>query len=477
MPVLNPAFACNRFFEELCKIPHGSYNESAVADWLVSFAKQRGLSYDRDDLHNVIIRKPASAGYEAHPPVMLQAHTDMVCEKNADCTHDFSKDPLQLFIEDGWLKARGTTLGADDGQGVSWMLAILDDASLRHPPLECVFTVQEEVGLCGALHLDAAKIVSRRMINLDGGGECTTDVSSSGGMRVRVAFDGTQEQTALPCYRLFLSGLRGGHSGALIHKGLGSANHIFFRILYALVRQGMDVRLASLSGGLKENAIARECECIFASATPIAALEQAVEETCHAVATELGPADAGMKAALSLAPQLQSALDAPSSQRLIRLGFLLPNGLQCMSPNIPDLPIVSLNLGRVTLEGGHAGFLFSVRSPMDSARKELYERIAGIAELLGASAAISNDYPGWAYEKDSPIREALRAVLHRHGLELEEIATHGGLETGVFKGKIPQMDIVTFGPISENGHTPEERLNIASFERCYTWLTELLSGL
>ena len=177
-------------------------------------------------MNNVILRKPASAGYESHAPVMLQAHTDMVCEKNADSAHDFSSDPLELFVEDGWLRARGTTLGGDDGQGVAMMLAILDDDTLAHPPLECVFTVQEEVGLCGAMHLDASQLTAKRMVNLDSDGETVTLVSSSGGMRAHVEFDGETQENAAPSYRLFLTGLRGGHSGGFIHKGLGNANRI-----------------------------------------------------------------------------------------------------------------------------------------------------------------------------------------------------------------------------------------------------------
>lgn len=476
MSVLNPALACNRYFEALCAVPHGSYNESAVADLLTRFADERGLWHFRDDMNNVVIRKPASAGFEGHAPVMLQAHTDMVCEKNAGVAHDFTKDPLSLYVEDGWLKARGTTLGGDDGYGVAWMMALLDDGALAHPPLECVFTVQEEVGLCGALHLDPSVLTARRMINLDGSGETTTDVSSSGGMRVQAVLRGAQEETDLPCYRLFLTGLKGGHSGGLIHKGLGNANRIMFRLLDHLLHEGFSPRLASLQGGLKENAIPRECEAVFASPDDPERLRHAVDAMRAAVAAELGAADPNLTVTLEPAAK-RPALDERSSRNVIRLGFLLPNGLKAMSPEIPDLPVVSLNMGRLTLEDGVASYLFSVRSPMDTARRELFLRIQETAELFGGSAEISNDYPGWSYEKDSPVREALRAVLARHGKELKEIATHGGLETGVIKGKIPEMDIVTFGPLCEDLHTPGEKLHVASFERCYGMLCELLADL
>ena len=477
MSVLNQDLAIYRFFEQLCAIPHGSYNEAAVADWLVAFAQARGLSFYRDDMNNVILRKPASAGYEAHAPVMLQAHTDMVCEKNADSTHDFAADPLELYVEDGWLRARGTTLGGDDGQGVAMMLAILDDDTLAHPPLECVFTVQEEVGLCGAMHLDASQLTAKRMINLDSDGETVTLVSSSGGMRAHVEFDGETQENAAPAYRLFLTGLRGGHSGGFIHKGLGNANRIAFRIFEALLRQGFQPRLSAIHGGLKENAIPRECELLFACPGDSQSLADAIEAERAAVAAELGAADPGLQATLTPAAPLARTLTEDASARLIRLGFLLPNGLQAMSPDIPDLPVVSLNLGRVTLENGRASFLFSIRSPMDTARRELFRRIEDTAALLGATAAVSNDYPGWAYEKDSPLREALRTVFARRGMTLSEEATHGGLETGVLKGKIPSLDIVTFGALAEDIHTPDERLNLASYERCYNILTELLADL
>ena len=477
MSVLNQDLAIYRFFEQLCAIPHGSYNEAAVADWLVAFAQARGLSFYRDDMNNVILRKPASAGYEAHAPVMLQAHTDMVCEKNADSAHDFAADPLELYVEDGWLRARGTTLGGDDGQGVAMILAILDDDTLAHPPLECVFTVQEEVGLCGAMHLDASQLKAKRMINLDSDGETVTLVSSSGGMRAHVEFYGETQENAAPAYRLFLTGLRGGHSGGFIHKGLGNANRIAFRIFEALLRQGFQPRLSAIHGGLKENAIPRECELLFACPGDSQSLAAAIEAERAAIATELGAADPGLQATLSPAAPLARTLTEDASARLIRLGFLLPNGLQATSPDIPDLPVVSLNLGRVTLENGRASFLFSIRSPMDTARRELFRRIEDTAALLGATAAVSNDYPGWAYEKDSPLREALRAVFARRGMTLSEEATHGGLETGVLKGKIPSLDIVTFGALAEDIHTPAERLNLASYERCYGVLTDLLADL
>lgn len=477
MSVLNQDLAIYRFFEQLCAIPHGSYNEGAVADWLVEFAKARSLSFYRDDMNNVILRKPASAGYESHAPVMLQAHTDMVCEKNADSAHDFSSDPLELFVEDGWLRARGTTLGGDDGQGVAMMLAILDDDTLAHPPLECVFTVQEEVGLCGAMHLDASQLTAKRMVNLDSDGETVTLVSSSGGMRAHVEFDGETQENAAPSYRLFLTGLRGGHSGGFIHKGLGNANRIACRIFEALLRRGFKPLLCEIHGGLKENAIPRECELIFACAGDPQALTETIEAERAAVAAELGAADPGLQATLTPISPVARTLTEDASARLIRLGFLLPNGLQAMSPDIPDLPVISLNLGRFTLENGHASFLFSIRSPMDTARRELFRRIEDTAALLGAAAAVSNDYPGWAYEKNSPLREALRAVFARHGMTLTEAATHGGLETGVLKGKIPALDIVTFGALAEDIHTPAERLNLASCERCYGILTELLADL
>ena len=264
-----------RYFYELTQIPHGSANEQALSDYLVTFAKTHNLAYIQDDMWNVIIRKPASAGYEHKPYLTIQAHMDMVCEKHTDTVHDFTKDPLHLYVdEENILHAEGTTLGADDGTGVAYMLAILADDTLEHPPLECIFTVQEEIGLVGAMHLKADDVLGRRMISLDGGGETRTLLSSAGGCRVKIQKKLRRTSVQKPSYQLNVRGLSGGHSGGEIAKEKGNSIHLTARVLYELQQP---VLLQNITGGLKENAIARECTTVFKCDMPFEVLQEKIK--------------------------------------------------------------------------------------------------------------------------------------------------------------------------------------------------------
>ena len=261
MSVLDQNIAIFKYFEEISKIPHGSFHEEKIADYVENFAKEHNFKYVRDDMNNVIIYKDATPGYENHDTVMLQAHMDMVCEKNKDVDFDFETDALNLYVEDGWLKAKGTTLGADDGFGVSYMLAILSDDTLKHPNLECVFTVQEEVGLLGSINLKKEYFNAKKMIGLDGGGEISTCTTTSGGRYAYVDKTCTFEEVNKPTYKLIVKGLDGGHSGACIDQEKGNSIKILFRVLQTL----KDLQIVSVNGGLKENAIPREAEATFVS--------------------------------------------------------------------------------------------------------------------------------------------------------------------------------------------------------------------
>lgn len=460
------------YFNEIAKIPHGSYDEKRLSDYLVKFGKDRGLKTIQDENLNVIIYKDASEDYKTSKPLLLQAHMDMVCEKNKDSKHDFKTDPLDLYVEDNWLKAKGTTLGADDGTGVAYMLAILDDNSLKHPPLECCFTVKEEVGLIGALHLDPSLFKARRMISLDGGGEVSTGISSAGGCVVTQTFNLKWLNNKKPSYRLFITGLSGGHSGGEIHKEKGNANKIAFRILKEL---NIPLNLISAQGGLKDNAIPRECEIVFASDIPFEEIKNKVTKSSNNILKELEFSDNGFKCLLEKTTDREKAMDTKLSQEIIDYIFLLPDGFKHRSMAIEGLTLTSLNLGILETENEKLTIISSLRSALDCSIDHLIDEIKTLASLFNVHIKTSARYPGWNYKADSDMRKKLNKVIETiYHKPLVEMATHGGCECGVFAAMSKDMDILTYGPITEDIHSPKERLDLASFDRAYMVLTSLI---
>ncbi len=478
MSVLDHSVAICRYFEEICQIPHGSFEEHRVADYVENFAREKGLKAVRDEMSNLVIYKEASAGKEGQPPLMLQAHMDMVNEKNQDCSHDFSSDPLELYVEDGWLGARGTTLGGDDGYGVAYMMALLADETLVHPPLVCVFTVQEEVGLCGAMGLEPALLKADRLINLDADVEGNVFVSSSGGRDVLITRSMDWLENEDPVYKLELNGLLGGHSGGEIHKERGNANKLTARILFAMLRAGLDVRLTDFTGGLKDNAIPRECSCSFASASPKAALQAVVDQCRKELLEELAFSDSGLRINLTDGGAAETAVSRADTASVVSLMFLAPNGMQAKSMAIEGLTTISLNLGVVRITDGSLALHFSIRSPMVSAREELTWKLELLSKVYGASCQVKNDYPGWNYDEASALRKAFAEYYEKTtGKAIVEEATHGGLETGVFKGYNENLDIISVGPEILDLHTPDERMNLESFERVYQILRGFIETL
>lgn len=466
------------YFNETTKIPHGSRNEKAISDWVMQFAKDHGLKAIQDEVYNVIVYKEASEGYENAAPLILQAHLDMVCEKNKDVEHDFMKDPLKLrVVEDGILKATGTTLGADDCAGVAYMLAILEDDSLKHPPLECIFTTMEEIGLIGSMHLKKENIHSHRMISLDGGGEVTTALSSAGGCRVDVRKALEFEKNEDATYFLSVKGLKGGHSGGEINKERGNANQLVARILKEAQLAGVDLQLVAYSGGLKENAIPREAEATFTSSTAEEKIREIVEKTQKDVWTELEFSDPDFTVELKKVEKSASKIVKKISDDILNYAYLMPNGFQHRSMAIEGLTLTSLNLGVIEMEEKSIVFHVSLRSALESGIDNLIRILSSLAEILNFEVSCSARYPGWNYNEVSPMREAYAKVVRElyDGKELATFAGHGGNECGVFKGLIPDIDIITLGPISKFIHTPEEQLDLASFDRAYKLLCRVVA--
>lgn len=462
------------YFKQISDIPRGSRNEKGISDYVVEFAKKKGYRYIQDDVYNVIVYKPASKGYEDSEPIILQAHMDMVCEKNKDVEHDFEKDPLDLYVEDGWLKARGTTLGADDGQGVAYMLAVLDDDTLEHPPLECAFTVMEEIGLFGAIALKKEYFNAKRYINLDSGGEVVTCVTSSGGARAVISKDLSFEENDKNTYRLEIRGLKGGHSAGCIHLELGNGILLAARVAEELRTQFEDLRIVDFNGGMKFNAIPREADLTFVTDADPDELQKAAKLSFDSIAQELQYSDERFYGNIIPINKAKKAIDKKQSDEILSFMYVMPNGLQHKSMAIEGLTVASLNAGVAYIKDGKFFIDDLIRSAAPSHGDIMIHQLEILCPMFNFNFSVHDRYYGWNYSKDSEMRKIMKEVLEERGVELKERATHGGLECGIFKGLIPELDIITLGPIAKGEHTPDERLDLASFDRAYGDLLEVL---
>lgn len=461
------------YFSSISAIPRGSGNEAAAADFITAFARARGLEFYRDDLHNVLIKAPATPGRGHEPAILLQGHIDMVCEKNSDTAHDFLADPLDLCVEGGWLYARGTTLGADNGVAVAAMLALLDSGEVSHPPLECLFTTEEETGLAGARGFDYSLISARRMINLDSEGEGRAVAGCCGGFRTVISLPCAFVRAAGEALILKISGLMGGHSGIDIGRGRANANKLMGRLLLALCREG-GFNLASLVGGLADNAIPRECEAVIL-ARDAGEISRRVKGSAAELAAELGEDDRGFEFTCAPCCRPERMMDAPSSRRAATLLGCLCNGVIEMSGDVPGLVEYSRNIGIAGTVDGGLKLTISSRSAIESRLNASADCLDALAELCGGSASHHNRYPGWKFEKISPLRDKYAAVCREVlGRGPEILAIHAGLECGIVKSALPEMDIISIGPDMTGIHTPGERLNIGSCGRFWNILVYIL---
>lgn len=462
------------FFEEISAIPRPSYHEAAIADYLVDFARQRGLACVRDQANNVLIDLPASAGYEAEEPILLQGHTDMVCEKNDGVLHDFLKDPLELYEQDGLIRAKGTTLGADDGVAVAAMLALLDGESDAHPALQCLFTASEEVGLDGVKAFDYRNIRARRMINMDSADESCIVVGCAGGLRSSVVIPVAREAFDVEGICLRLSGLCGGHSGEDIHRGRANANKLMGRILYFLLSRHDGLRLSALRGGTKDNAIPREAEAVLVGAS-LEAVEADVQRILGEIRRELCRDDAALVESVERVARVSSALTRQSTEQVVFLPTVVADGVLAMSQELKGLVEFSRNLGIVSLDETGAEMIFSSRSALDSQIDRSAAELDAYAARLGGTTRHYNRYPGWNYDERSDMRrryaDAYRSVF---GQDPRVEVIHAGLECGLIKQALPDMDLISCGPIVTDLHSPAEALHVASFARFFEIILKLL---
>lgn len=468
------------YFEEISAIPRGSGNEKGISDYLVAFAKDRDLWVYQDDVYNVIIKKPASAGAEDKPAVMLQGHIDMVCDKLGSVEHDFEKDGIDLVVKDGILTANGTTLGADNGIAVALMLTVLDDDALAHPALECVFTTDEESGLVGAETLDKSQIDARIMINLDSEEEGVATVSCAGGVVVTYTRPITREHKSGSTLTLEISGLLGGHSGADIHLERGNGNLIMARIVERLMAAG-EPALVSFNGGTKDNAINRECKAVLvykdhAAAEAGAELARSIAD---AVSAELEPYDPGFTCTLAVADDAEvEAINEDTALAFVRTLRLAPNGVMRRNLAAGGAVDVSSNIGVVATSDDEATILLSPRSSITSLQDEFKDRLQTLADVLGFDAKFEYEYPGWSYAEHSPVRDVfLESYRTLFGTELRIESIHAGLECGLFAEALDGLDAIAVGPTLKDVHTPDESMELASSERFYTLLVDVLKRL
>lgn len=458
------------YFEEITKIPHGSGNEKQLSDYLCRFARERGLKLEQDKYYNVVIYKPASKGYEGHKPVALQSHIDMVEESDND--HDFSKG-LEIYTEDGFIKAKDTTLGADDGIGVAMTLAVLDDNTLEHPPIEAIFTTQEETTMEGAFNLKPEYIKARKLINLDGEIEGLSTTTSSGGIDVFFTKGLNKEVNIQKSYKLYITNLSGGHSGAEIHKEKGNAIKILSRIL----KQIDDINLCSINGGNKINAIPRDASAVFACDKSLQELNHLISETVIDINNELSHSDNPLEYFLKEEIN-EFCYSKEDTKSIINLLYLMPTGLRHKAEHLDNLTTASENIGTVNINNDVFNLGISIRGALESYVQDMKSELFTLADVLNFEVNADNWYPAWDYMDDSKLRDLMcKAYKEASGEEMKLEGVHAGLECGIFKNKFPDMDIVAIGPTIYDCHSPSERIEIASVDRTYKFLKILLSKL
>ncbi|MEG0962345.1 MAG: aminoacyl-histidine dipeptidase [Lachnospiraceae bacterium] len=466
-----------QYFEEICNIPHGSQNTKAMSDYCVNFAKEHQLVWYQDQWNNVIITKEGTCGYENSKPLIIQGHMDMVCEKDGDTQIDFEQEGLRLYVEGDFLKAKGTTLGGDDGIAMAYAFAILDDKTLSHPPLEVILTVDEEVGMLGAQSIDISMLKGKKLLNIDSDEEGIFLTSCAGGLGAKCTIPVSYTTGNGLLIEIKVGGLAGGHSGSEIHKEHGNAIIIMGRVLKTLADE-IPFALVHLEGGLKDNAIPRETICSIIVEEPgySMRIKEIIIKLNEDLKKEFYYSDSEISVIYKKKGEYTGeVVTGTSFQKILCFLRMAPCGVQHMSMALPGLVETSLNVGIMKLKQELFSLTFSVRSSITSRKYDLTDQLSFLTKFLGGEVTISGDYPAWEYQADSAMRELMADTYRDLFQEEPKIqAIHAGLECGILSGKIEGLDCISFGPNNFDIHTPKERLSISSTEKIWKLLVEFL---
>lgn len=467
------------YFGKICQIPHGSGNTAMIENYCVNFAVAHGFEYYHDSTGNVMIFKNGTAGYENSEPVILQAHLDMVCDKTEGCTINMEKEGIDVCTDGEYVWADGTTLGADDGIAVAYILAVLDAKDIAHPPIEALFTIGEEIGMIGANGLDASRLKGRRLINIDSEKEGVLTTSCAGGIRVKCEIPITYEDTgSMQFGRLSISGLKGGHSGIDIGKRRMNAIRLLGRLLEYVSRR-CEIHIVSLSGGGKENAIAKSAYADIAF-KPVCSgsVSEAVRSFTEIAINELHLSEPGLSISLTDTGENALCTDTASTRKITFALMQIADGIQAMSPDIPDMVQTSMNLGTVFTDSDTLTMKYLIRSNAAAGKQKSVEKLVSFIEYFDGRLEFTSDYPAWEYRMSSPLRDIMIQTYEEVYADTPEVfSIHAGLECGILASKIPGIDMISFGPDLENVHTPAERMNVASANRSFCYLLKVLENL
>lgn len=466
------------FFEEMTKIPHGSGNEKEISDYLVSFAKERGLEVIQDDILNVIIKAPGTKGYENAPTVIIQGHMDMVCEKTKNSTHDFMKDPLKLRIDGDYVYATDTTLGSDDGIAVAYGLAVIDSKDIAHGPIELVVTISEETGMDGAAALDTSVLNGKILLNIDSEEEGIFLVSCAGGVNTIANIKAEWEPFNGTALKLEVSGLNGGHSGMEIIKQRANANKLMGRLLYILSKE-VEFNIVSVNGGTKHNAIARDCEAIITvQENDFKKVMDICKNTEEIFKSEYRVEDPNVSVSTEKVQSAERQLTKCATNNVVNFMVSVPDGVQTMSKDIEGLVESSLNYGVLVTTDSEVKSTLAVRSSVKSKREAIVDKIESIVKVNGGAIVNENEYPAWEYEEDSKIRDlCVETYKKLFDKEPQINAIHAGLECGLLKEKMKDTEMISFGPALMDVHTANEHMSISSVARMWNFLIELLKEI
>ena len=467
-------------FEEICKYPRPSKKEEKIAGYVFSVGKRLGLQTEKDKFGNILIRKPATPGFENRKTVVLQGHIDMVCEKNRDVEHDFDKDPIYPYIDGDWVKAKGTTLGADNGIGVATALAVLESKDIEHGPIECLFTLDEETGLTGASSLKKGWLKGEILINMDSEELGTLFIGCSGGKNTAATFKAKLEKTPrnYSSFELKVDGLKGGHSGLEIHVGRGNAVKILNRLIWEY-SQVKNICLAEINGGNKHNAIPREAFAIvLVSKNDEKDLKKFVAKYNATVKAEYSAVEPDLAVSIEKHAVPEKVMDEKTQKHLINALYAVPHGVIKMSNDIPGLVETSTNLAVVETVGKNINVVTSQRSPVASENVDITNMVTSVFKLAGANISYGDGYPGWAPDINSDVLKVFKSTFTRmYGKEPEVTAIHAGLECGIIKEKYPDMDMISFGTTMFGVHSPDEKLQISTVPEFYNQLVNVLKNI